>query len=491
LLCTASLSAQTFYNNGQVYVRPNAIIHINGNCETDGAAAILENEGEFTAANSTLQGDFIINNAGIVQGDGNYYIEGDWNNNATFAQGVSYVNLSGGNQLITGTVSTTYYDLELTGTGIKTQTIDATVEDSLMLNDRELATDVNTMFMTNTNIGTITNDQTLGSEGFASSLGNGSLSWMTASANAYRFPVGSSLGTTRYREVELTPALADTNTYTVRLVNNDPTIDTLDVKSLDTTLCLVNDLYYHKINRTVGTDAADVRIYYDANDGIFDALAQWNTPTTTIWNDMSPVASTTGNYNSHMVTSWNDFSFDPFALALTGPVFAGMDTISGGYYGNIFVFTDTSGGSPSTWEWDFGDGTGSSSQNPQHEYTGTGSYTVILIVTSATGCVDTVEVVINIDEGIQIPNVFSPNGDGINDQFIIPTSGIGDYKLSIFNRWGTLIFESVASEIVWDGRTFAGKEVPDGTYYFILTAVSTTTDYSTTGYLTLLRRPNQ
>ncbi len=478
--------AQTFYNQGQVYVLSNAIMHINGNSEVNGLNALLENNGEITVANSSLQGDFKIANSGTVQGDGSYLIEGDWINGATFTSGLSYVNLYGSDQLITGTVQTSFNDLEISGSGIKTQTIDATVTDSLILNDRELATDTNIMYVTNSTTGVITNSQVFGSEGFVSSLGNGALSWDMSSSSIYRFPVGSSLGTRRYREVEIIPASANPNTFTVRFANNNPTLDGYDIGQLDSNLCLVNNLYYHKINHTNGTNDADISIYYESGDGNFDALAQWNTPSSMLWNDMSPINVTSGPYNSFTAMSWNDFTNDPFALALTGPVFANFYSTNSGYFNNLFSFIDSSSGSPYSWQWDFGDGDSSNSQNAQHEYNA-GTYNITLIVTSESGCIDTAMMTISIDEGIQIPNVFSPNGDGINDLFMIPTSGLEDYKLSIYNRWGTLLFESVAPEIVWDGHTFSGKEVPDGTYYFILTAVSPNTDYSTTGYLTLLR----
>jgi len=68
---------------------------------------------------------------------------------------------------------------------------------------------------------------------------------------------------------------------------------------------------------------------------------------------------------------------------------------------------------------------------------------------------------------IWIPNVFSPNGDGENDSFIISGSGIEFYELIIFNRWGGKIFESINLDHVWDG-SYRGKQVPDGVYMVIV-----------------------
>jgi gliding motility-associated-like protein len=97
--------------------------------------------------------------------------------------------------------------------------------------------------------------------------------------------------------------------------------------------------------------------------------------------------------------------------------------------------------------------------------------------------------VVTVNEGILIPNVFSPDGDGINDQFYIPNSGLKEFSIEIFNRWGIKVFESTADEIRWDGVSTSGVKLSDGTYYFILKAVSTSgKDYSTTGFLTLLAK---
>ncbi|HTF04314.1 MAG TPA: gliding motility-associated C-terminal domain-containing protein, partial [Bacteroidia bacterium] len=158
---------------------------------------------------------------------------------------------------------------------------------------------------------------------------------------------------------------------------------------------------------------------------------------------------------------------------------------SSGMFGNTYLFTDGTTGATS-WLWDFGDGNTSTQQNTTHDYGAAGTYTVILTATNANGCTDQDTVIITITEGILIPNVFSPNGDGINDEFFIPNSGLSEYKLEIYDRWGVKLFESSAPDVRWDGRTTSGAQCADGTYYFILIAVSPTADYSTTGFLTLI-----
>jgi gliding motility-associated-like protein len=71
-----------------------------------------------------------------------------------------------------------------------------------------------------------------------------------------------------------------------------------------------------------------------------------------------------------------------------------------------------------------------------------------------------------------LPNVFSPNGDGINDLFsaLVPYNYVESVNIQIYNRWGQLIFETVNPDVNWDGiHMKSGKIVPDGVYYYLCT----------------------
>ena len=68
---------------------------------------------------------------------------------------------------------------------------------------------------------------------------------------------------------------------------------------------------------------------------------------------------------------------------------------------------------------------------------------------------------------IFIPNAFSPDGDGVNDYFKPDTRFIKSYTLSVFDRWGELIFYEQNSQNGWDG-TYKGSKVSTGTYVFLL-----------------------
>jgi len=70
------------------------------------------------------------------------------------------------------------------------------------------------------------------------------------------------------------------------------------------------------------------------------------------------------------------------------------------------------------------------------------------------------------DPVLSIPNVFSPDGDGINDEFFPDTSGIRSSSLEIFDRWGVKVCATAA--LRWDGYSTSGQPCSDGTYYYLL-----------------------
>lgn len=69
---------------------------------------------------------------------------------------------------------------------------------------------------------------------------------------------------------------------------------------------------------------------------------------------------------------------------------------------------------------------------------------------------------------LYIPNVFSPNGDGVNDLFLPQTSpdcSILDYELTIMDRWGGVVFQTTNINNGWDG-VYEGQQMEEGTYVY-------------------------
>ena len=139
----------------------------------------------------------------------------------------------------------------------------------------------------------------------------------------------------------------------------------------------------------------------------------------------------------------------------------------------ISSFTATATTTPLNYNWNFGDGTLNSSLNntTNNTYNSAGNYTASVYVIDANGCSDTSSIQLIVKEEIKIiiPNVFTPNGDGNNDEFTIIASGLKDAKCIIFDRWGLKMVELNGTDLSWDGSTKMGNHVTDGTYYFILT----------------------
>ncbi|MBN1990124.1 MAG: gliding motility-associated C-terminal domain-containing protein [Bacteroidales bacterium] len=67
-----------------------------------------------------------------------------------------------------------------------------------------------------------------------------------------------------------------------------------------------------------------------------------------------------------------------------------------------------------------------------------------------------------------VPNVFTPNGDGINDFFEVQTSGLSRMVLRVFTRSGALVHQNTANVIQWDGKNQMGNELPEGIYFYVI-----------------------
>lgn len=96
------------------------------------------------------------------------------------------------------------------------------------------------------------------------------------------------------------------------------------------------------------------------------------------------------------------------------------------------------------------------------------TYFCYLEVIAFAGCSDTTSTEFVVLEKTNIPNIFTPNGDGQNDLFIIKTNGTSVNELTVFSRYGTVVYSQRAEKIWWDGRNPAGDEVRQGTYYYVL-----------------------
>jgi len=108
-----------------------------------------------------------------------------------------------------------------------------------------------------------------------------------------------------------------------------------------------------------------------------------------------------------------------------------------------------------------------------------------LTATGTGGCSNSSRVLVKILPDPDIPNAFTPNGDGINDTWGIPYLNL--YKncdVRIFNRFGQLIFHSTGYNKTWDG-TFKGEPIPAGVYCYVINTKRQKRLF--TGFVTLIR----
>jgi gliding motility-associated-like protein len=126
-----------------------------------------------------------------------------------------------------------------------------------------------------------------------------------------------------------------------------------------------------------------------------------------------------------------------------------------------------------------------------YSYPDTGSYTIKQVLSNNFGCRDSAVQEIRVDLGykVYIPTAFTPNDDGLNDVFRVYGEDFASYSISIYNRWGELLYTSYDHENGWDGKIrLSDEKVPGGSYvYTIKLTDKYGLPYTYRGEITVLR----
>jgi gliding motility-associated-like protein len=122
--------------------------------------------------------------------------------------------------------------------------------------------------------------------------------------------------------------------------------------------------------------------------------------------------------------------------------------------------------------WSFSDSPGDSALNTTKSYTASGNYTVTLLTFGDKGCKDSssYDFVLANTSNVTLPNIFTPNGDGVNDVFKPITQQLSSLQAFVFNRYGVLVTSWNTVNGFWDGYTASGEECSDGVYIVVLEA---------------------
>jgi gliding motility-associated-like protein len=142
-----------------------------------------------------------------------------------------------------------------------------------------------------------------------------------------------------------------------------------------------------------------------------------------------------------------------------------------------------------TYLWNFGDDEIAYDSVATHQYDGLNDYTPTLTIITEIGCTDTQESLIQGPAYFYIPSAFTPNGDGLNDVFEVVGTSIAEYELTIFNRWGNVIFHSTDPKDVWVGDASASDfYVPNASYNYVLRVKGFNTEtIQRTGEINIMR----
>ncbi|GAB4199339.1 MAG: hypothetical protein Fur0023_01530 [Bacteroidia bacterium] len=185
--------------------------------------------------------------------------------------------------------------------------------------------------------------------------------------------------------------------------------------------------------------------------------------------------STMGIYYVNVTGTYNNgcsYSVSSLSINVLNNPMASFSIPSQGLTGDNIQIQNNSVGAQ-LFNWTFGDGNSliTYSYNITHSYASSGRYCIFLTaIDTAYLCSDTTTrcIVIEDDFEIEIPNIFTPNADGVNDIFKVRAKGIKDFEGQIYDRWGVLLYEWKDVNTGWDGYMKNHTKAPAGTYYYII-----------------------
>ena len=120
--------------------------------------------------------------------------------------------------------------------------------------------------------------------------------------------------------------------------------------------------------------------------------------------------------------------------------------------------------------WDFGNGSTNlitDLTTQSSEYLTVGEFEVMMIA-SSMNCYDTARLLVNASNVVSVdePNVFTPNGDNVNDAYHFKMVNVSELEMLVFNRWGILVYETTDVQASWNGLDSNGNEATSGVYTF-------------------------
>lgn len=291
--------------------------------------------------------------------------------------------------------------------------------------------------------------------------------------------------------VSVTSTCGTTIMDSVQVIISPP--PTVIISSDSTVICAPTEVQFYDYSVS-GNPADPIHVWFwtfgdGTTSGLMDPTHVYNTP----GSYLVTLTVTTGNGCTNSTTSPMVINVYPYPNASFNIANSDLDLP---YDPLICVNTSTGA---STYYWDFGDGFGNSTvTDPTYYYTTVGSFPVTLIATNSFGCSDTASSLVTTNTDITFPNVFTPSEDGpggggydinslTNDVFFAYVSGVEEFEMQIYDRWGELIFETRDIRVGWDGY-YRGKICQQDVYIWkAYIKLTNGKRFNKTGDVTLLR----
>ncbi|MFD0939945.1 PKD domain-containing protein [Pedobacter boryungensis] len=301
----------------------------------------------------------------------------------------------------------------------------------------------------------------------------------TSGANSFTYTFGDGATATTLSAPEtVTHIFTQPGTYTVRL---DATNGCSNASTTETITVLPQPKAEFHGDILVGCAGLNVKFTNNSTDGIsylwefgdgstsrdvapshiYNGPAAYYTVKLTTYNNLGcPNTATLTDYIRIVGPPKADFSVSP-APVISIPTYT-------------FKFTDESTNSPKTYKWTFGDGDASLQRDPTHTYADTGKYMVTMRTYNEYGCVDSIQKqvqIIGVPGYMFVPNSFIPGSTSTQLQkFMAIGSGIKSWHMSVFNKWGQVLWETTQLNDGkpvegWDG-TYKNTPQPQGIYFW-------------------------
>lgn len=205
---------------------------------------------------------------------------------------------------------------------------------------------------------------------------------------------------------------------------------------------------------------------------------------------VTPTAPTIYTVTSNAGPGCNTFTtvavgVDPYASA----AFTATNNVTNTFPQTINVTNNST--LATSYYWSLSNGNTSTASVPSFVVNNGGTYTLTLIAINGNGCNDTTSTIIVVNDvavSLTMPNVFTPNGDGVNDFFYPVMTSFSRISCSIYDRWGVLVYEFSSLTDKWNGENTKGKEVPAGTYFYTFNGTDVNgKNYVRKGFVSLSR----